>query len=91
MTPQREKEAAEGEAETDAAIALVSTENLSRDGALALLRYAKEMEAKDSGCWPDELYDDNDKRRTWHFFLMEQIAEALSSIELQSFDHQCWL
>jgi len=65
--------------EIDASIALVSSENLSRAGALALLQYAMEVEAKDSECWPDELYDDNGKRRTWHFFLMEKIAGALDA------------
>ena len=67
------------DAETDAAIALVSSEKLTRAGALALLRYALELEANDSRCWPDELCDDDGKRRTWHFFLMEQIAGALDA------------
>lgn len=65
------------EAEIDAAIALVSTEDLTRAGATALLQYASDLEAKDRKCWPDELFDDDGKRRSWHFFLMKQVVSAL--------------
>jgi hypothetical protein len=64
------------EAEIDAAISLVSSKNLTRAGATALLQYASELEAKDSNCWPDELFDDDGKRRSWYFFLMKQVASA---------------
>jgi hypothetical protein len=65
------------EAETEAAIALVSSENLTLAGATALLQYASDLEAKDSKCWPDDLIDDDGNRRSWHFFLMKQVASAL--------------
>ena len=29
-------------------------------------------------CWPDELVDENDKSRSWHYFLMENLAVALT-------------
>ena len=63
-----------------AAIALVSSEILSLAGAVALLEYAASAEAKDPECWPRHLVDDNDKRRTWHFFLMEHVAAKLAGM-----------
>jgi hypothetical protein len=74
-----EESCAAHEAGNDAAIAPVSTENLTRAGAVGLLRYALELEATDSRCWPDGLVDDNNKRRSWHFFLMEKVAGALEA------------
>ena len=62
----------------NAAIALVSSENLTLAGALALLQYAADVEAKDGDVWPCGLADDDDKQHSWHFFLMEQVAAALA-------------
>jgi hypothetical protein len=61
-----------------AALALVSADSLTVPGAVALLRYVVSVEAKDSGAWPTDLVDDDEKTRTWHFFLMEQVAAALT-------------
>jgi hypothetical protein len=70
----------------EAALALVSSENLSVAGATALLRYAVELEAKDSMCWPNDVCDDDgdNKRRSFQFFLMKQVAEALGNLAVQS-------
>jgi hypothetical protein len=72
-----EESCAAHEAETNAAIELVSTKSLTRAGSVALLRYVLELEAKDRTCWPDDLVADNGKRRSWHFFLMQQIVGVL--------------
>jgi hypothetical protein len=52
----------------DSAIALASCDDLTVAGAAALLEYVASMEARDPETWPTDLVDDNDKRRTWHFF-----------------------
>jgi hypothetical protein len=62
------------DAETDAACVLVSICPTTMAGIIALLRYAN---AADMG-WPDQLQsDDGTKTRSWHYFLIEMIAEAL--------------
>ena len=63
-----------------AALALVSSEILSLAGAVALLEYAASVEARGPEAWPLDLVDDNGKRRTWHFFLMEHAAAKLAGM-----------
>jgi len=62
----------------DASVELVSFDNISLPGAVALLSYAASVEAKDRDVWPTDMVDDDDKSRSWHFFLMEGIAAALA-------------
>lgn len=65
------------DAETDAACILVSICPTTIAGIIALLRYANAADA-DGEAWPRELAsDDGTKTRSWHYFLIEVIAEAL--------------
>jgi hypothetical protein len=65
------------DAETDAACVLVSICPTTIAGVIALLRYANAVD-KDSEAWPRELMsDDGTKTRSWHYFLIEVIAETL--------------
>ncbi len=49
-------------------------------GTIALLRYANAAD-KDGEAWPRELMsDDGTKTRSWHYFLIEVIAEALPGL-----------
>jgi hypothetical protein len=68
------------DAETDAACVLVSICPTTIAGIIALLRYANEVD-KDGEAWPRELVsDDGSKTRSWHYFLIEVIAEALPGL-----------
>ena len=69
-----------GDEHENASVALVSSEVLSLTGVIALLEYVASVEAKDPEGWPLGLIDDNDKRHTWHFFLMEHVAAALTGM-----------
>lgn len=69
-------------AEEDAALALVSTENLTPTGAVALIEYVLYRDGR-RDLWPEDLVDDEDgdKPRTWHFFLMRQLARAFAATD----------
>jgi hypothetical protein len=68
------------DAETDAACVLVSICPTTIAGIMALLRYAVAVD-KDGEAWPRELVsDDGAKTRSWHYFLIEVIAEALPGL-----------
>jgi hypothetical protein len=68
------------EAETDAACVLVSICPTTIAGVIALLRYANAAD-KDGEAWPRELMsDDGAKTRSWHYFLIEVIAETLPGL-----------
>jgi hypothetical protein len=43
----------------------------------ALLEHAL-MHDTDGCAWPAELVSDDGKRRTWHYFLIENVATALT-------------
>jgi hypothetical protein len=63
--------------ETDAACVLVTVRPTTIAGVLALLQYANAAD-KDGEAWPRELQsDDGTKARSWHYFLIEALAEAL--------------
>jgi len=65
------------EAETDAAIRLVDVRPTTEAGIMALLNYVILVERR-GDCWPCELADENDKSRSWHYFLLENLAVALT-------------
>jgi hypothetical protein len=65
------------EAETDAAIKLVNVRPCTPAGILALLEYVLLCERR-GDAWPQGLVDDNDKERSWYYFLIENIATALT-------------
>lgn len=68
------------DAETDAACLLVSICSTTMIGILALLHYANAVDS-DGAAWPRELMtDDGTKSRSWHYFLIEVIAEALPGL-----------
>jgi hypothetical protein len=68
------------DAETDAACVLVSICPTTMAGIIALLHYANAVD-KDGEDWPRELMsDDGTKTRSWHYFLIEVIAEALPGL-----------
>jgi hypothetical protein len=65
------------DAETDAAIALISVLPTTGAGLLALLQYAVSADT-DGEMWPDLLPDEGSKRsRPWHHFLIANIADVL--------------
>jgi hypothetical protein len=66
------------DAETDAACGLVSERPTTIAGFLALLQYAIAHDV-DGDEWPPELQSDG-KTRSWHFFLMESLAETLPGL-----------
>lgn len=67
--------------EMDAAsIALVSNDSLSLGGAVALLDYVAEFEAKDHEGWPANLVDGDGELQTFHYFLIENLAYCLSDL-----------
>ena len=68
------------DAETDAAITLVSICPTTHAGVLALLQYAL-VRDNDGEAWPRELVsDDGTKERSWHYFLIGNVAAALADI-----------
>jgi hypothetical protein len=68
------------DAETDAACVLVSICPTTMAGIIALLRYANAADIDGVG-WPDQLEsDDGTETRSWHYFLIEVIAEALPGL-----------
>jgi hypothetical protein len=65
------------DAETDAAIALVNIAPTTVAGVIALLQYANSADT-DGRCWPTDLQDDDGKKtRSWHYFLIQAMAEVL--------------
>jgi len=65
------------EAETEAACSLVSERPTTMPGVMALLQYAIAADTDGEG-WPSDLVSDDDgKTRSWHFFLIESLAEVL--------------
>jgi hypothetical protein len=65
------------ETETNAACALIAVRPTTIAGVLALLHYANAADV-DGETWPGELEsDDGDKTRSWHYFLIEALAEVL--------------
>jgi hypothetical protein len=70
------------DAETDAAIALVSILPTTRTGVITLLQYAVSADP-DGRAWPDLLADENAKlSRPWHHFLIANLAEILPAMVL---------
>jgi hypothetical protein len=68
------------DAETDAACTLVSIKATTAAGLVALLRYAIEADTDGMG-WPDRLESDDGKLvRSWHYFLVENLAETVSEL-----------
>jgi hypothetical protein len=66
------------DAETDAACELVTIKPTTPAGMVALLRYAIEADTDGMG-WPDGLQSDDGKlTRSWHYFLIENIAETFA-------------
>ena len=65
------------ECETEAACSLVSEQPTTMAGVMALLQYAIAADTDGEG-WPSDLVSDDDgKTRSWHFFLIESLAEVL--------------
>jgi hypothetical protein len=70
------------DAETEAACILVSIKATTAAGLVALLRYAIEADTDGMG-WPDELMsDDGELVRTWQYFLIENLAETVSDMNV---------
>ena len=69
------------EAENETAAELVSITPGTMGGVVALLQYAIEADTDGEG-WPDALYADDacTTTRSWQFFLMENLREALPAI-----------
>jgi hypothetical protein len=68
------------DAETDAACALVAIRATTAAGLVAFLRYVTEADTDGMG-WPDQLQSDDGKLvRSWHYFLVENLAETVSDL-----------
>jgi hypothetical protein len=68
------------DAESDAACTLVSISPTTLAGVLALLQYAVARDT-DGEAWPRDLVsDDGTKARSWHYFLIENVAATLADI-----------
>ena len=68
------------DAESDAACTLVSISPTTLAGVLALLQYAVARDT-DGEAWPRDLVsDDGTKSRSWHYFLIENVAATLADI-----------
>jgi hypothetical protein len=66
--------------ETDAAVVLVTVQPTTLAGILALLNYAVQADTDGQG-WPDSLQSGDGKiTRSWQFFLIEGVAEALAGM-----------
>jgi hypothetical protein len=62
--------------ETDAACVLVSEPPTTIVGVLALLQYAIAADT-DGECWPQLESDDGKRSRSWQYFLIEMLSDAL--------------
>jgi hypothetical protein len=70
------------DAETDAACTILSIKATTAAGLVALLRYAIEADTDGMG-WPDQLQSDDGKLvRSWHYFLVENLAETVSDMNV---------
>ena len=70
------------DAETDAACALLSIQATTAAGLVAFLRYVTEADTDGMG-WPDQLQSDDGKlERSWHYFLVEKLAETVSDMNV---------
>ena len=68
------------DAETEAACVLVSNPPTTMAGVLALLQYANIADTDGEG-WPTGLEsDDGRKAGSWHYFLIESLADALPGL-----------
>jgi len=68
------------EAESEAAVELVNVLPTTRAGVIALMQYANANDT-DGEAWPPELIsDDGTKIRSWQYFLIENVAAALTNI-----------
>jgi hypothetical protein len=65
-----------GDAESDAACALVNVRPSTMAGVLALLEYAIAAD-RDGETWGVDLQDDDGKSRSWHHFLIVMLADVL--------------
>jgi hypothetical protein len=61
-----------------AAMALVSFDTISVSGAVALPEHVASIEAKDCGAWPDLVDQEDGKSHSWHYFLIINLAAALT-------------
>lgn len=69
------------ENEVDAACALVSVLPTTMAGVMALLRYAIDAEKDCGEIWPHDVQsDDGSDIRTWHYFLIANLAEVLPGL-----------
>jgi hypothetical protein len=67
-------------AETEAACDLLNVSATTVAGLIALLRYANEADTDGIG-WPDQLGSgDEDKTRSWHYFLVLNLIETISEL-----------
>ena len=67
------------DAEADAACVLVTERPTTVAGVLALLAFSNAADTDGEG-WPHDLCEDADsttRTRSWHFFLIKNLAEAL--------------
>ena len=60
-------------------MALVSIDTISVSGAVALLEHVASIEAKDCGAWPDLVDQEDGKSHSWHYFLIVNLAAALTA------------
>jgi hypothetical protein len=68
------------DAEGDAAIELVNVHPTTLPGVMALLNYAISAD-RDGETWPRELLsDDGESVRSWHHFLIQNLAEILPGL-----------
>jgi hypothetical protein len=71
--------------ETDAACALISILPPTHAGVVALLQYALLADTDRWTIWPDDLVsDDGTKRRSWHYFLIENVTAVLTDLAVTS-------
>jgi hypothetical protein len=68
------------DAEEDAAVAILHVRPTTLAGVIALLEYANEADT-DGETWPVDLdSEDGTINRNWHYFLIESLAETLSTL-----------
>jgi hypothetical protein len=66
-------------ASDEAALALLTVTPTTRAGILALLQHAVSHDT-DGQAWPVDLEGEDGKTRTWHHFLLENLAKAIATI-----------
>jgi hypothetical protein len=66
--------------ESDAACELVGVRPTTMKGVMALLEYALVTDT-DGAAWPTDLEsDDGTKTRSWHYFLIENLSDAIAGL-----------